>query len=95
MKLPLTREVFENVVGEVAKEFELPMIDDTRVAAINYFHSLDRFVYEFDPKELGAYLHKAYSSQLTFDIGQEIHKKRQAEAEEQKKLSVVPPQSTQ
>lgn len=78
--LPLTKDDFEKIVADVTSKFSLPLNDDMRVMTVSYFHSLDRFVFSFDPEQLGAFLHKAVSNDMTYWIGQAIHKSRQAEA---------------
>ncbi len=94
-ELPLTREEFDSAISIAAGLAGVEFNDDTKIAAVNFFHSLDRFEDHYDPMKLKAYLRKAYSSQMTFDISQEIHHKR---LNEQKKpdLSVVeaPKEST-
>ena len=80
IKVPITREGFEALVARVTEKLMLPLNDDMRVMAISFLHSGDRMQDLFDEDALGAYLWKAASNDMTFHIGQEIHKKRQEEA---------------
>lgn len=93
-KLPLTREDFEHILQQAAETSNVPCDDDTRIATINFFHSLDRNVCEYDFDTLCSYLRKAFSSKLTFDISREIDLKRRAENAEKTKLEVVDSQSS-
>lgn len=92
MKLPLTIDQFEQDIKNAAFTAEVPCDDDTRIATINFFHSLDRNVCEYEFETLCSYLRKAFSSKLTFEISREIDLKRRAENAEKTKLEVVEPQ---
>jgi hypothetical protein len=80
--LPITREEFEKMVNVACDGAGVPMGEDSIIAAINYFHSLDRDECKFDPDILSNYLRRAYSNQMTFDYTTEIRHKREAERAE-------------
>jgi hypothetical protein len=86
MKLPLTRGEFESIVATTTTSMGIPFDDNMRVMAISFFHSLGRDAVDFDPEKLGSYLYTAVSHDMTYHIGQEIHEKRQKEAEKKKQL---------
>lgn len=83
--LPLTREDFESVVEAVTKQFDLPFNDETRMAAVSYFHSLERTIFTYDIDTLGAFMHKQLSNKMTYEVSQDIHNrivaKQQADKE--------------
>lgn len=80
VKIPLIKEGFENLVVTACARAGLEMNDNMRVMAISYFHSLDRFIIDFDLEDLEKYLFKAVSNDMTYHLGQDIHKKRLEEA---------------
>ncbi len=77
--LPITREAFQEVVEAACLKAEVPYTEDSIIAAINYFHSLDRDIHWYDPQILSNYLRRAYSNQMTFDYTTEIRHKREQE----------------
>lgn len=78
-RLPLTREDFELIVVRACREVGVEPSDDSRIAVMNYFHSLERNEASFDLNILVGYLIRAYSNQMTFDVVKEIEGKRRAE----------------
>jgi hypothetical protein len=95
--LPITREAFEVILKDACDLAQVDVNDDSRICMVNYLHGLDRYETTFDLSQLANYLRKAYSHKMTFEMSQEIDKKRRVEqaslgvAEIKPDLSVVPP----
>lgn len=84
MRLPITKEDFEAIVETATGKMGIAYDDNMRVMSISFFHSLGREHTDFDLEKLESYLYTAVSHDMTYHIGQEIHKKRVAEAEAKK-----------
>lgn len=94
--LPITREQFESIIKKACKAAKVDFREECIIAAINYFHSLDRDVSKYCPKTLAGYLRRAHSNEMTFDWVTEIRHRREAEqAAQMAKIKAETPMTPQ
>lgn len=81
VRLPVTRDGFEALLGRAATQFDppIPLTDSLRIVFAGFVHSIDRAVNTTTIEAVSKALFKSISNALTWIIDQELKAKKQAE----------------